>query len=180
MKAKAHPKDRILETAARLFYEQGYQATGINQLIDEAGVAKASLYQYFESKEALCAAFLQQRHAQWFAGLRAFTEKPRKPKAKVLAAFDFLHHMNEQENYRGCAFLNVLSEITEKEDSLLQIIRQHKQELKDYLAALLAGQKPSLKDHVYLLFEAALVESQVFRQQWPVTEAKKVVAGLLA
>lgn len=180
MKQKiSDPKQRLLDTATDLFYKQGYHATGINQVIQEAGVARASLYLHFSSKEALLEAFLQQRHEYWFAGLRSFTEKHTKPKDKILAAFDFLQHMNEQENFRGCAFLNILSEITEQDGDALRIIRDHKKDLRAFLAAILTKEKQLVQDHVYLLFESALVESQLYSNQWPVAEAKKIVSDLL-
>ena len=173
------PKQRILETATRLFYQQGYHATGINQVIAEAEVARASLYLHYASKEALLAAFLQYRHTYWFAKLRAFTEAVHTPKKKIAAAFDFLHKMNEEEDFRGCAFLNILSETTEKDAEALDIIQSHKQELRDYIAEILAGEAPIVRTQVYLLFEAAMVESQLFRKQWPVLDGKKMAVGLL-
>ena len=60
------PKERILEKTFALFHKQGYNATGINQIIEEAQVAKASFYYHFKSKEDLCVAFLEQRHSFWF------------------------------------------------------------------------------------------------------------------
>ncbi|NSL90746.1 TetR/AcrR family transcriptional regulator [Chitinophaga sp. Mgbs1] len=173
------PRQRLLDTATELFFRQGYHATGINQVIQEAGVARASLYQHFSSKEALLEAFLEHRHEAWFKGLRAFTDKVSKPKDKVLAAFDFLVHMNEQEHFRGCAFLNILSEITDEDAGALHIIQEHKKDLRRYLADILSKEKQLLQDHVYLLFESAIKESQLYRNQWPVLEAKKMVAGLL-
>jgi len=58
------PRDRILQVASDLFYRQGYHATGINQIIREAAVAKASFYDHFSSKEALAVAYLEQRREQ--------------------------------------------------------------------------------------------------------------------
>ncbi len=180
MKQKASdPKQRILETATELFYKQGYHATGINQVIQEAEVARASLYQHYASKEALLAAFLHHRHDHWFSKLKAATAHTNHPRKKILAAFDFLHAMNEAEHFRGCAFLNILSEITDKDAEALTIIQEHKKELRSYLANILAGEPQQLKDQVYLLFESAMVESQLFRNQWPVLEAKKIVNNLL-
>jgi AcrR family transcriptional regulator len=181
MKQKASdPKQRILETATELFYKQGYHATGINQVIQEAEVARASLYQHYESKEALLAAFLNHRHDYWFAKLKEATAHTNQPKKKILAAFDFLQVMNENENFRGCAFLNILSEVTDKDAEALAIIQNHKKELRTYLSNILAGEPQTLKDQVYLLFESAMVESQLFRNQWPVVEARKIVSGLLS
>lgn len=180
MKQKSSdPRQRLLDTATDLFYRQGYHATGINQVLQEAGVARASLYLHFASKEALLAAFLEFRHNYWFDALKSFTEKHSKPKEKIIAAFDFLLDINEKENYRGCAFLNILSEITEQDGEALRIIRDHKKDLRAYFSAILNKEKQLLQDHVYLLFESAMVESQLYANQWPVQEARKMVAELL-
>ena len=58
-------KDRIVETASDLFYHNGYNQTGINQIIAEAGVAKASMYQHYRSKEDIAVAYLRKRHINW-------------------------------------------------------------------------------------------------------------------
>lgn len=173
------PKQRLLETASGLFYRQGYHATGINQVIAEAGVARASLYLHYESKESLLLAFLQQRHIDWMEGLKTFTAKASKPREKILAAFDYLQDNNEREDFRGCAFLNILSETTDGDTAILRVIQDHKKDVRAFLADILTKEKQLVQDHVYLLFESAIVESQLYRNQWPVQEAKKMVSGLL-
>ncbi|RPE12752.1 TetR/AcrR family transcriptional regulator [Chitinophaga lutea] len=179
MKQKAEPKQRLLDAATELFFKQGYHATGINQVIEEAGVAKASLYMHYPSKEALLLAFLQHRHETWFAGLHAATAKAKSPGKKVLAAFDYLQQKNVEEDFRGCAFLNMLSEVSDKEKEALAIIRSHKNELRSFFTQLLHEASPAVQTHVYLLFESAIVESQLYRDQWPVQEARKMVERLL-
>ena len=62
---KSDPRERLLRTAESLFQAQGYRATGINQLLEEAGVAKASFYHHFKSKEELLIAFLRRAHETW-------------------------------------------------------------------------------------------------------------------
>ncbi|QEH41990.1 TetR/AcrR family transcriptional regulator [Chitinophaga sp. XS-30] len=171
------PRERILDTALALFHKQGYNSTGINQIIAESNVAKASFYQHFKSKDELCAAFLNKRHDVWFARLGEFTAKSRTAKTKVLAAFDFLELMNETEDFRGCSFLNLLSEIPAEKTAILLIMQRHKNELREHFTLLL--EDAPLADHVYLLFESAIVESQLFRSQWPVKKAKSIVHKLI-
>lgn len=175
---ESNPKERIMQTATRLFHQQGYQATGINQVIKEADVARASLYQHYESKEKLCIAYLNRRHDLWFTKLKKHVDRADEPKKKILAAFDFLHAMNKEENYQGCAFLNILGEITDKDKEILDIIQNHKIDVRKYLGSLITGDK-SIKDHIYLLFESAIMESKLFRSQWPVNECKKIVSRLI-
>ena len=172
------PRERILETALRLFHEQGYHTTGINQIISEAGVAKASLYLHFKSKEDLGVEYLKARQEIWFAQLLSFTDESKKTKKKILAAFDYLAYNNEKENFRGCSFMNMLSEIPSEDSVLLTMIQQYKQQVRQFFADLMEHPKDQLSDTVYLLFESAMLESQLYKSQWPVDRAKKIIADL--
>ncbi|MDQ6478427.1 helix-turn-helix domain-containing protein [Dyadobacter sp. LHD-138] len=172
------PRERILDTALRLFHEQGYHATGINQIISEAGVAKASLYLHFKSKEELGIEYLNARQDLWFTQLRLFTDAEKKTRKKILAAFDFLAYVNENEHFRGCSFLNMLSEIRPDNYALLTSIQNHKQELRQFFTDILGEQKNDAADIVYMLFESAATESQLFKNQWPIEKAKQAVSDL--
>lgn len=171
------PRERILETAFILFHKQGYNSTGINQIIADSNVAKASFYQHFKSKEDLCVAFLNKRHDFWFDKLYEFTSKSRTSKTKILASFDFLIAMNEAENFRGCSFLNLLSEIPADNTKILNVIQSHKNDLREYFRKYLADNQ--LADHIYLLFESAIIESQLFKNQWAVTKSKSIVNTII-
>ena len=94
MNSRATPaRDRLLQAAAELFYADGMAATGIDAIIARAGVAKMSLYNNFESKDALTAAYLDARHEEWLALYRARLAQASGPTAAVLAVFDaYLDH----------------------------------------------------------------------------------------
>lgn len=171
------PKERILEKAFVLFHTQGYNATGINQIIEEAKVAKASFYQHFKSKEDLCVAFLNQRHEYWFSELEKFTSDQKDFKSKVLASFDFLIFMNQKENFRGCSFLNLLSEIPSDNVKIRNVIQSHKSDLRNYFKKNI--DKELLADHVYLLFESSIIESQLFQSNQLIEQAKKIIHTLI-
>jgi len=172
------PKTRILATATRLFYTQGYHATGINQILKEAEVARASLYMHYPSKEDLCIAFLNFRHEYWFKCFREFIDPVTDPEQKLMAAFDFLINMNDKEDFRGCAFMNILSEISPADADIYKIIQNHKQKLREFLASIHPDHTQLLKDHIYLLFEASMLESHLYRDQWPITQSKKTVKSI--
>jgi len=154
------PRSRIVEAASRLFYTQGYNSTGINQVIKEAEVAKASLYQHFPSKEDLLAEYLSVTVVSTNAVLRAVIEKYKTPKEKVLAVFDFLGQFTKQCSYNGCNFLNVAAEIPMGHNEVKAIIRKQKNEIRSMFAAILkpAG-KEKLADELYLLFDVRLLKS---------------------
>lgn len=171
------PRERILEQASILFHQQGYNSTGINQIIQEANVAKASFYQHFKSKDDLCVEFLNRRHVYWFDELLNYTSRSKKLKTKVIAAFDFIIHMNEKEDFRGCSFLNILSEISKEQDNILTVIQAHKNDLKSFFKQLIGDEL--LATHLYLLFESAIIESQLFRSNEIVNKSKSIINRLI-
>ncbi len=174
---KLNPRERILETTTRLFHTQGYNSTGINQIIEEALVAKASLYQHFKSKEELAIEYLNARHTNWFSGLQEFTEGKTGIKERIIASFKFLIYMNKKEQFNGCAFLNILSEIKSGNKLILPAIQKHKIELREYFFNIINDK--SLGDHVYLLFESSIIESQLYKDNWPIKKSVKIINALL-
>lgn len=172
------PRERIIETTFQLFARQGYNSTGINQIISESEVARASFYQYFKSKEDLCVEFLNVRHEYWFGELNTFLAKGEDSTSKIIKAFDFLVYMNEKENFRGCSFLNILSEIPMDNVKILTVIQSHKADLRNYFSELLKDDP--LSDHIYMLFESSIIESQLFRSNELIEKSKKIVTNLIS
>ncbi|WP_431293333.1 TetR/AcrR family transcriptional regulator [Pedobacter sp. P26] len=170
------PRERILAKSLDLFAKQGYNSTGINQIISEANVAKASFYQHFKSKEDLCVAFLEARHKHWFSELHKFTDAKSDSKSKVISSFDFLIHMNSKEDFRGCAFINILAEIPSDNTKILKVIQEHKKDLRDFFSRL--TNDPSISDHIYMLFESSIVESKLFKSNQLVEKSKSIVKEL--
>ncbi|MEM7593329.1 MAG: TetR/AcrR family transcriptional regulator [Cyanobacteria bacterium P01_A01_bin.83] len=182
------PRERILNTVDRLFYEQGYLATGINQIIAQAQVAKASFYQHFPSKEILVLEYLKVYNDSFFQQLRQLNKQFAEPKAKILALFDLLVDFSQQAECRGCAFLNIAAEFSDPESEPRQLIAQFKTDLKLYIEQLVKQALPTdiapelaqiKATTVYLLFEAALIESRVHHDLWPIHTSKEAVAQLI-
>lgn len=170
------PRERILSTAMVLFHRQGYNSTGINQIIEDAEVSKASFYQHFKSKDELCIEFLDRRYAYWVSELESFTSGAQTLEEKFLKSFDFLIYMNEKEDFRGCSFLNILSEIPGEKTEIHKVIRNH----KNTEGCLYAGsQRPFLSDHIYLLFESCILTSQLYRSNELIETSKIIVQNLL-
>ena len=177
-------RSEILATADRLFYEQGYRATGVNQIIEEAGAAKATFYGHFPSKEALGLEYLEHRHERWMARLRDVTGAKKTARGRALAAFSFLELWLPEVNFRGCAFLNLLGEGSVP-SSLARRVLEHKTELREFLFASVVPLCPTrastkaVADHFLLLFEGAIIEAQVHADLWPIKAASKAAAELL-
>lgn len=171
------PKERILNMATQLFHQHGYNATGINEIIEKANVAKASFYQHFKSKEDLAVEYLETRHQSWFEGLKQYTNEKETIFETVIAAFNYIKYMNEEENFRGCCFLNMLSEIQTDNTRLFSIIQSHKTDLQDFFIAITKDEKKAFI--IYMLFEACIIESQVYRTQKYIEETIDNIHNLI-
>lgn len=168
----------MLNTICRLFHTQGFNNTGINQIVKEADVAKSVLYQHFESKEDIAIGFLNARHLTWFEKLSMNVLRGKSVKGKLIAAFDFLIVMNREEGFRGCAFLNILSEIAPENTRIRDLIQAHKEDLRSFFCELTAETDLNA-DMIYLLFEGAITESKLFRNDWPVECCKSIINSLI-
>ncbi len=189
-KVKNNPRKRIIDTALRLFYEQGYLATGINQIISESQVAKATFYNQFSSKENLCVAYLRARHIVWMEWLKNSVETHTSTEECLRGVFDFLSKWMVRCNFRGCAFLNIASEVPPLNNKIRAEVISHKDDLKLYLKQLISLLKDSHKrykhinvetdtDIVYVLVEGAIVGSQNYGEVWPIEAAQKAACNLL-
>jgi len=178
--------DKILDTAERLFYTQGYNNTGINQVIEEAAIAKASLYKHFSSKTDLMVAYLQRFHLQWFERLEAAIHKTADPKAKLLAIFD--HHTERQQfrEFGGCPFIRANHDAGNSDPRILAAIQQAKTHFKSIILQLVvrSGHKKILTDNelaetIYLMAEGGIAAASVFKQPEDLQTAKKIIKKLL-
>jgi AcrR family transcriptional regulator len=111
--ARSRPRERILVAAYDLFSRRGIRDVGIDEVVEKADVAKATLYRHFPSKDALVLAFLARREEQWTkgfveAGARARGETPDE---RLLAIFDVFHDWFGSSEFDTCSFINVLLEM---------------------------------------------------------------------
>lgn len=104
-------RERILETAFRLFYAHGIRSVGVDLIIAEANVAKATFYKHFRSKEDLVLAYLDQVDGIWSGQLHAAAEAAGPaPADQLVGLFDALTSACRRDGYRGCAFINAAAE----------------------------------------------------------------------
>ena len=108
--ARRSARDRLLDTANRLFYSEGVHVVGIDRILAESGVAKRSLYTTFGSKDALVEAYLQHRHDGTTARLTEAIARVDDPREKILAVFDVQARTFAEPGFHGCAFMNAESE----------------------------------------------------------------------
>jgi AcrR family transcriptional regulator len=105
-------RERILDTAYDLFSHRGIHAVGVDELVERAGVAKATLYKHFPSKDALVLAFLERREQLWTLGWVESEARRRgaTPEGQLLAIFDLFDEWFQADDFEGCSFINTLLE----------------------------------------------------------------------
>jgi AcrR family transcriptional regulator len=106
-------RDRILETAYELFSHRGIRGVGVDEIIQRAGVAKATLYRHFPSKDDLVIAFLELRERRWSLEFVEAEVQRRgaTPEAQLLAYFDAFDEWFHEDDFEACSFINVLLEM---------------------------------------------------------------------
>jgi len=169
----------IVRTASRLFYQQGYSNTGINQIIEEAGVAKSTLYQQFRSKEDILLVYLEETGEATMEGLRA-AATGLTAEEQVLGIFDRLAVLVTDVEFYGCHFLNIVYEMPVAEERARVQIKKQKDLVRDLFVELLAPvEKEGLADALYTLFEGALIGHKIHRDGWPISAARRAAGVLL-
>jgi AcrR family transcriptional regulator len=130
-------RKRILETADRLFYQEGLRAVGVDRIIAEAGVAKMSLYKHFPSKDDLILEVLKFREESVLEFFRAAMERHgKKAKNRLRAFFAALKDFFESPGFRGCPFQNAAIELADPAHPGTAFVRGHKQRFSEFLRGL--------------------------------------------
>lgn len=185
----SRPRERIIETASRLFFRQGYCSTGINQIISESGVAKASFYSHFPSKETLAIAWLKQREETWIRQLKERIAQHASADRRIAAMYSMWYDQIREEGYRGCGFINMAGEFSNEESPIRAVVRDHKNRVRQLIANYVLNEyravmKPSefeeLVTVIYSLFDGAIIQAQNFMQVWPIEAALKASIKMLA
>jgi AcrR family transcriptional regulator len=182
--SKPSARDRLLKAASDLFYQEGVQNVGIDRIIAESGVAKMSLYNHFKSKDALIAAWLQQRDVDWREWFQKTVEKQATaPSDRLLAMFDALEEWFSQPDFRGCAFINSSVELVDPEHPGYQVAIEHQQAIFDYILQLVrAAEIPNpdvVAEQLLLLVEGAIVVAMMRRSPAAAAHAKTAAAKLI-
>ena len=124
---------KIVEVALALFYQQGFHATGVEQIREAAAVSKKTLYKYFATKEALILAVLQQRHQDFMQQLCDFVSAAAVP-ARPATYLAFIDHWAQQPGFNGCLFIHAVAEFADPTSAPYQVASEHKQQIRKVLA----------------------------------------------
>ncbi|MPS49282.1 TetR/AcrR family transcriptional regulator [Methylobacillus sp.] len=177
-------RERLLEAACKLFYRNGVHATSVEDILDEAMVARQSLYLHFQSKDGLVAEFLKLRDQRWLRSLQAFVDaQAQSPRQSLLALFDFLQSWFEEPGFHGCAFINISAEFSDPGHNFRLIAAQHKQRLADYILTLCIAARlpqPSTQTRYFaLLMEGAIATELVTPGSQAAIQARQLAIMLL-
>jgi len=179
-------RDRILEAAFDLFYRQGYRATGINQIIAESGVAKASFYDHFPSKDHLLSAYASEMSRRECEDMRTFVNNIEDAEDRFLAPLHMLLPWFRETEYRGCPFQNLMAEVPTNIPEVQQVAEQHREYIRNLMRELFLGLQEAnpelsardVEDVVatyLLLFEGAIATSVAYQDGWPVEQAQNAL-----
>jgi len=180
---KAGARDRILETAGKLFCKHGYQSVGINEIIKKSGTAKASFYNHFPSKEKLCAAWLSKVHKESEARHNTFLKDANEPLEAVKQYFNDLKDWMIDTEYRGCPFSNTATVLSEEAELVRQEVNEHKLFHRDFFVDLArlftkGSEASKLGNALFILYSGATIEAQNLKATWPVETATEVAVKL--
>ena len=180
--AGAPVRERLLQAADRLFYEEGVNTVGIDRVLDEAGVAKASLYSTFGSKEELVRSYLVGRLEARQRRVLKKLERFDTPRARLLGVFDALRERVVEPDFRGCAFLMATTETPEGSSprGVCDAARAWQRDLFVKLAreAGVADAR-GFASRLMLLYDGAIVAATMDRDPAAVTVARAVATTLL-
>ena len=166
MKSEVAPKDILFQTAARLFYQHGYRATGVDTIAAESGIGKMTLYRHYPSKDDLIVAYLQNSNQEFWNNFEQIIKEAPTPRGKLLAFFEALQDYAVTPACYGCPFLNVATEYPEADYPGHQVAIEHKLSVRARFFQLAeeagAHQPEALADALFLLMDGAYMAARMF------------------
>ena len=183
--------DRILITASELFYKQGYRATGINEVIEKSGVAKATFYSHFPTKDDLCLAYLKDRNTRELAEIEEYVNTKDSPVERFLAVIDALEPWMIGGGMKGCGFLNMVPEVPDIQSPLRKEGELHYSSLRTRVKELadeLIKSKPkryghldaqTLADDYMVVFTGSIALAEISQDLWPIKQGVEAAKRLI-
>lgn len=175
-------RERLLAAAEQLFYEEGINLVGIDRIIERAGVAKASLYDNFGSKEELIRCYLVSRNEGRRTRMNEKLARFRTPREKLLGVFDIMGELAAERGFRGCAFMRANAEVRDSQGvkAVIDDSRAWTLELFTQLAREAGvSQAKKLARQLVILYDGSLVSAQIDRDASASAAARTIAAGLL-
>ncbi|MFV2171907.1 TetR/AcrR family transcriptional regulator [Actinomadura sp. LOL_016] len=183
--AREPARDRILRSAAELFYAHGIRGVGIDRIIADSGVAKATLYAHFRSKDDLVLAFLHQADAKWRRMLREAADSGGDdPRDRLVGMFDAIGagDASGDGEFRGCVFVNTASESTPG-STVHRATVEHKRAVLAWVRGLAdaagAREPASLARELTLLLDGTMVAASLESVRDTVPAARRAACAIV-
>lgn len=173
-------RERLIEAATALFYEHGFHAVGLDQVLEEVGVTKTTFYNHFESKDELIVAVLAHKDAQ---DVEQWTKIMRErggsdPRRQIMALFDILAEWFEEPGFRGCMFINAAVEFPSPNDPIHVTASHHGESMYKVICARAkeagAAEPELVAKQISMLLSGALVSRHVELDQSAAQTARAV------
>jgi AcrR family transcriptional regulator len=182
---KSNARQRIVETAERLFYAEGVRSVGIDRIIAEAEVAKMTLYNHFSSKDDLILSVLQYREEKFGGMFEKWMERHvKKGMNRLEAFFAALKDWFDSSGFRGCAFINAAVELADARHAASRFSAEHKERFHEMLKEIITetgGRKAaSAAPAIALMVEGAIVTAVMEQTSDPADVAKDAAMTLVS
>ena len=177
-------REHLIDTALELFYQNGFHATGIDRILEVAGVARMTLYNHFKSKDELILAALRRRDEKfrnWF--MRTVETIGDTPDKRLPAIFDALAEWFNEKQFSGCMFINASAEFSGPDDPIHGVSAEHKNLILKYITKLAKdadlANPEDVADSLMLLAEGAIVMRYVAGDEQAASRAKLAAEKIL-
>ncbi len=177
-------RDKLVDIATQLFYDNGIHAVGVDEVVRQAGVAKATLYRWFPGKDDLVLAVLQRRDEVFWAKWDTVEAQHPDPRDELAAQLRWIQDLATWEGYRGCAFVNTAAEFDHTRAAIRERCLRHEHELQRRLRALTAelgvADSDRLADQLHISIVGAFAVGGLYPTGGPAAELRSIAAGLVA
>ncbi|WP_236721662.1 TetR/AcrR family transcriptional regulator [Prescottella equi] len=179
----ASPAERLLAAATELFAANGIRAVGIDRILAESGVAKASLYSSYGSKDGLVHAYLEALDLRDRTRWEGAVADVAAPLDRVLAFFDLAAASAPVRNFRGCQYLNAATEFPGDEVPMLAPVQAHREwvlaRIVENLVAAAVPDAEAVAARVQLIYDGALAGSKFTHSEEPIHLGRRMAEELL-
>ena len=181
---RAEKRDYLIDIAMRMFNRRGYHATGVDQIMEETGIAKTTLYRHFASKEELIVAALAKTDESARDEMRAYVERASDdPRERLLATFGQLDIWLKDGEFRGCPFVAAAGEFGDATNPVFQQAKLHKRLYLAYFEELIrAARIPDPKRiaaQIIMLHEGAIAFAQILGSEGVASTAREAAERLI-
>ncbi len=177
-------RDQLIDTALRLFYENGFHATGIDKVLAESGCAKMTLYKHFKSKDELILAVIRRMDETMRNDfMREIERLAKSPRDRLVALFDVMEGWFRAPEFKGCLFMHASGEFPDADNPVLNACAEHQRLIHNYIreqaVAAGAADPGALADELILLVEGSATRSHVMHDPTIAQVAKRAAIKLI-